>query len=376
MVSFNKDKSNGKFWSNQFSGNIEKTHFPFDYYENNYTDNNIASVDFTLSKHISNKIMSICAGSDNNIFAFLVTNVIGLLYRYSGKKESIIGIPINKQLGKERLLNTSLFIRNDITDSMSYKELLVQVRNSIRDVNKNQNYHVRGLLSELGFSTDKQESNLAHVKIMYDNIHFKDYLDNINSSMFFIFKNNDDYIECTVEYDKTLYRSLTIERIISHYIKMIKAAVENILIPLNDISLIEIQEKEQILQVFNDTSVVYDRDKTIQDLFEVQAMKYKDRIAVNYDGMTLTYSELNNKANYIARSLVEKGVTHDDIIAINANKSLEMIIGILAVLKAGAAYLPLDFNYPSQRIQFMLDDCGVKLLLSNFDLDMEYEGIE
>src|SRR5690606_10754061 len=112
----------------------------------------------------------------------------------------------------------------------------------------------------------------------------------------------------------------------------------------------------KLLYEFNDTYTDYPRDKTIQQLFEEQVEKTPDNIAVVFEDKKLTYSELNEKANSLARVLRDNGVKADSIVGIMVERSIEMIVGIMAVLKAGGAYLPIDPLYPAERIKYMLAD--------------------
>ena len=123
-------------------------------------------------------------------------------------------------------------------------------------------------------------------------------------------------------------------------------------------------EKQQILSDFNATEAEYPRDKTIHELFEAQVEQTPDNVAVVFEEEQLTYRELNARANQLARVLREKGVQPDTLVGIMAERSLEMIVGILAILKAGGAYVPIDPEYPEERIRYMLEDSGVEILLT------------
>ncbi|MCY9639400.1 AMP-binding protein, partial [Paenibacillus thiaminolyticus] len=128
------------------------------------------------------------------------------------------------------------------------------------------------------------------------------------------------------------------------------------------------EEKNTILNVFNDTWADYPRDKTIHQLVEEQAERTPDRAAVVYEGSQLTYRELNTKANQLARTLRAEGVRPDQPVGLLAERSLEMIVGMLAIMKAGGAYVPMDPEYPEERLGYMLTDSGAKLLLTQSHL--------
>ncbi|SFB48262.1 non-ribosomal peptide synthetase, partial [Clostridium frigidicarnis] len=168
----------------------------------------------------------------------------------------------------------------------------------------------------------------------------------------------------------------TIERLSNHYIKVLETIINNNEIELDSIDLLSDQERNQILYDFNDTEVEYINNSTIQELFESQVEKTPDNIAVVFEDKKLTYKELNEKANSLAMILRNKGVKPNSIVAIMVEKSLEMAIGIMAILKSGAAYLPIDPTYPKQRIGYMLQDSESKVLLSKEGLsdNLEFYG--
>ncbi|WP_166627298.1 AMP-binding protein, partial [Jeotgalicoccus sp. S0W5] len=124
------------------------------------------------------------------------------------------------------------------------------------------------------------------------------------------------------------------------------------------------EEENQLLVEFNDTQADYPRDKTIQALFEDQVQKNPDQVALVFEGQQLTYAELNQQANRVAHLLRQKGVKSEDRVALLTVRSLDMIVGMLGILKSGGAYLPIDPEYPMERIDFMLADSGAKAVLS------------
>ncbi|WP_143318654.1 AMP-binding protein, partial [Clostridium sp. HBUAS56017] len=124
------------------------------------------------------------------------------------------------------------------------------------------------------------------------------------------------------------------------------------------------EEKQKLLYEFNDTYTEYPRNKTICELFEEQVEKTPDQVAVVFENKELTYRELNERSNHLGRILREKGVKPDTMVGIMVDKSFEMMIGILGILKAGGAYLPIDIEYPEDRIKYMLEDSNANILLT------------
>ena len=147
-------------------------------------------------------------------------------------------------------------------------------------------------------------------------------------------------------------------------LNILKEIVNNIEVKISDIVILGKEEKQKLLVEFNNTSLEYKKEKTIQELFEEQVEKTPNNIAVTFEDKVLTYKELNEKANSLARALRENGVGPDVIVGIMVERSLEMIVGIMAILKAGGAYLPIDPEYPEDRTKYMLENSKAVLLLT------------
>ncbi len=152
---------------------------------------------------------------------------------------------------------------------------------------------------------------------------------------------------------------------INHFSRILSNLSKDIYIKIDEIEIIEEEEKNQILYEFNDTKVEYPKDKAIQELFEEQVEKTPNNIAVVFEDKKLTYRELNEKANSLARVLRDKGVKADSIVGIMVERSIEMIVGIMGILKSGGAYLPIDPSYPVERIEYMIEDAKIDILITS-----------
>ncbi|WP_255288952.1 non-ribosomal peptide synthetase, partial [Bacillus cereus] len=177
------------------------------------------------------------------------------------------------------------------------------------------------------------------------------------------------------EYNANAYDSTSIERIRGHLIQVIQQVVTNPQICIQDLELVTVEEKAQILEVFNNTVTEYSREKTIHQLFEEQVERTPNHLAVVFEDQQLTYRELNGRANQLARTLREKGVQANQLVGIMADRSLEMIVGILGILKAGAAYVPIDPEYPRERIRYMLEDSDINILLTKYASAVQMERV-
>lgn len=165
-------------------------------------------------------------------------------------------------------------------------------------------------------------------------------------------------------YNAKVYQRVFVKRIGVHLERIAESIISNPDIPINELDILSNEEKKQILQEFNDTNSPYSNDKTIHEMFEEQVEKTPKNIAVVFNGNSLNYEELNNKSNQLARMLREKGVVADTLVALMLERSIDIIVGILGIIKAGGAILPIDPDYPAERIKYMLEDSKANILLT------------
>ena len=174
-----------------------------------------------------------------------------------------------------------------------------------------------------------------------------------------------DNIDLEVEYSTDLFDESRIERMIEHFCTLLEAAAANPGQQLSKLPLLTDAERQQMLVEWNRTEAPYPKDRCLHQLFEDQVERAPDAIAVEFEDKQLSYRQLNERANKLARHLQRLGVGPDTLVALCVERSLEMVVGLLGILKAGGAYVPLDPSYPSERLAFMLRDSGALLLLTH-----------
>ncbi|MCY9731803.1 amino acid adenylation domain-containing protein, partial [Paenibacillus apiarius] len=271
----------------------------------------------------------------------------------------------------------TLAMRNAPAGEKTFQEYVQEVKENTLSAYENQDYPFEELVSKLDVSRDMSRNPLFDTMFVLQNIEqravsiegltCKLYPNEHNIAKFdltFSLTEEAEGIAGTIEYARSLYKEETIERMAAHFKQVIDAILSDPQRKLSSIEIISPEEKAQILETFNDTAADYPRDKTIHQLFEEQAERTPDQAAVVYEESQLTYRELNTKANQLARTLRAEGVQPDQLVGILAERSLEMIIGILAIMKAGGAYVPMDPEYPEERLGYMLEDSGAELLLT------------
>lgn len=318
-----------------------------------------------LANDVSSQLIKLSNHSDSRLHMILTACIVLLIERYTGCRDIVVGIPVDKQDTEGDFINTVLAIRNQLPGNMIFKELLLQVRQNIVEAVEHQNYPIDVLLYDLGMTMNDGYFPLFDVTVILENIHDRKYIMNVNPLINFIFRAKDDNYEVELEYNSLAYESATVERIFTHFSRILETVVCNVNTRLDEVEILSKSEKESILFGFNTSKTDYPGDKTIHGLFEEQVALTPASIALVYEETYLTYTELNIMANQLAYTLVKKGVQAEIIVGISFTRSIMMIVGMLGVLKAGGAYLPIDPKYPVERIKYIIDDSAIKILLVN-----------
>jgi len=361
MHNTDEHESEKNYWLSKLSEELEAGNIFSDYNCADGSKTGLNKLEIKFTEDLSEKLNKISNKSMQNLYLILLASVMALLHKYTGSSDIIVGAPVYKQNMESDLLNTVLVIKGKILESSTFKELLLNVKKDMTESMANQNYPVELLLKDLAAEGSNQ---ILQNFVLLENIHSKRYIEHLKANLIFSFNKQDGYVQLELEYDAKLYKHSTAERMANHLINVLNIISNNVEVLVSEIDIMTEAERQKILNEFNATKTEYPKDKTVHGLFEEQAEKTPDNIAVVYEERYLTYKELNEKANQLARLLQEKGVTHGDLVAIMVEKSLDIVIGILGILKAGGAYLPIDPEYPQNRILSMLNDSNVKLLLT------------
>ena len=181
-------------------------------------------------------------------------------------------------------------------------------------------------------------------------------------------------ISLTIEYCTDLFREETVRRLLSHFENLLKSIAEKPSDKLRDLVILSDAERRQLLYEFNDTAADYPRDKTVHQIFEEQAELTPLNVALVFNDRKMTYGELNARANRLARTLRARGVGPDSVVGLMVDRSFEMIVAMLGTLKAGGAYMPIDPEYPEDRVAYMLENSGAVLLLTKKGLKAPFDG--
>lgn len=369
-----------QYWLQELAKPLPTLHLPTDYPRPNTQTYNGNYLLHVLEKHESERLKKIARQLNTSYHNLLLSVYFLFLNRLTKDKDIIVGVPIAGRDQKELedvvgLFVNSVAIRVNFNELDNFKALCEQVKIKSLQGYKNGKYPFDLLVSALNPDRDLSRNPIFSTFFQfYENLPPANEKTTLFDLTLFCRRVGEN-IEFRMEYNTDLFAEKTIKRYFNYFLNLLRVVLDNPNVGLPEAEMLSEEEKNQILVDLNDTAFVHPTEKTIYELFEEQVEKQGDKVAVIFDGRALTYHELNQKANQLARKLREHGVVSDDVIGIMANRSFEMIIGIMAILKAGAAYLPIDPSYPEERIKFILRDSGTKLLLvQNQSIQVTFEG--
>ncbi len=334
-----------------------------------------------FSKSLTDAIAALSQREQVTPFMTLLAAFATLLYRYTGQEDILIGSPIagRKFPEIEPLIGffvNTFVLRLRLQGNPTFAQLLQRVREMALGAYEHQDLPFEKLVEELQPERDASRSPLFQVVFAFQNTENRAWqlpglsaidLDTNSGTAKFdltlFVKETEQGFKFIFEYNADLFDRETIARMAGHFQTLLAGIVENPQQPVSQLPLLTEPERQQLLVEWNDTFTEYPRHHCIHQLFETQVEETPDAIAVVFENQQLTYRELNAKANQLARSLQKLGVEPETLVGLCAERSLEMIVGLIGILKAGGAYVPLDPAYPSERLAFMLSDTRVPVLL-------------
>ncbi|NDI36677.1 non-ribosomal peptide synthetase [Chengkuizengella sediminis] len=373
------------FWANQLSGVIPQLQLQTDLRREEKRTFDGETVYFNVSKHITEQINETCHKKRITLNAYLLSVYYILLNKYTGQDELVVGSltaarrhpDIHRMLG---MFANFLPVRYQVNDELSSNEMMSEMQELLGNIYEHQEYPYNDMILKLLKDTDRSRNPFFDTMLIFhnqletnysleaDNLKLTQYdLHSNTSKLDFkldIFPEENGSLKCILEYNCNLFKRETMVRFTEHYQNILKSVTNVPEQKIKEINILSEEEKFKITNVFNETSSPYEKNKTVVELFVEQANKTPNNIAVQYKNEKLTYRELNEKSNQLAKTLVSFGVQSDQVIAVMAERSLEMIVGIFAILKAGGAYLPIAPDLPEERIQYMLEDSQVKMILT------------
>ena len=381
---FQKDK---KYWTEQFQTIPETAKIP------GSKENKGKELDvignrkvYQIDKELVDKIKIYCRGNNISLYNFFMS-VYGIyISDATNLDEFVIGTPILNRTNYKEKNSAGMFInmepfKMNLEGIEDFRTFVKKVASNSLNMLKHQKYSYQNLLEEIR-KKDKNVPNLYNILLSYQitntqmsggSVKYKTEwtfngccADDIDIQIYDI--NDTGLLNISYDYKISLYDEKDIEAIHSRILYIIEqiTSIENI--KIKDIEIITPEEKEKLVYEFNKTKLEYDKNIPIIKYFEQQVEKTPNNIALVFEKQTMTYKDLNEKANSLAHYLREKGVKNNTIVGIMVNRSFEMMITILAVLKSGGGYIPIAPDYPDERIEYMLNNSKADILLTEKEL--------
>ena len=374
-----------QYWRQQLNG-ISRLQLPTDRPRPLNRASKGAKRHFILSAELSANLKLLSHYHGATLFMTLMAVFQTLLHRYTSQDDIAIGCPV---AGRNRsevenligfFLNILVF-RTDICGEESFVELLERVRQVCLGAYAHQDLPFEKLVEELRPERQLNRNPLVDVTFVFQNtpsvapqfyeasvsqLEIDNGIARFELQLFM--EETGGQLQGYFSYSTDLFDEPTIARMAEHFLHLIEGIVANPNRRIAELQLLTETERQQLLVEWNGTQRDYAKDKCIHELFEEQVEKTPHAIAVVFDEQQLTYRELNNRANQLARYLKKVGVGPEVLVGICVERSIEMVVGLLGILKAGGAYVPLDPAYPKERLAFMLEDAQPKVLLTQSEL--------
>ena len=390
-----------KYWLNELAGPIPALELPLDHPRPPVRRESGASLALNLSSELSSQLKAIALELGTTLYALLLAAFATLLHRYSGQTDLTIGSPFHGRSEPhfERLVGcliNSLVLRVGITSDTLFTTLLEDVARRSRLALAHADYPLQLLVEKLQPERDVSRTPLFQVMFSYENFQdaatFLSALSEVENTaarelrfgvatrplplhqqegQFDLSLRTLEYgdrIVGNLVYNTSLFEATTAQRMVGHFTQILKGIAANPQSSIGALPLLTDAERQVLLVKWNQTKTDWTPDRCFAQLFESQVEQTPDACAATHDGLSLSYHALNRKANQLAHLLRSLGVGPDVRVALYFDRSLPLLIGLLAVVKSGGAFVPIDPDYPHDRIQFMLDDSRPKLILTQLSL--------
>ena len=347
---------------------------------------NGAGATIELSAALSTQLKQLAQQSDATLFMVLLAGFKVLLSRYTGQDSIAVGSPIANRNRPEiegliGFFVNSLVMHTDVSGNPSFTEVLSRVRQTALEAYAHQDVPFEKLVEELQperslnrhplfqvmFAIQQQEILTSNFSLPNLEVGWYQEAGADITTRFDIEVHlwpHSDGIKGLCTYNRDLFEPETIERLLGHYQVLLESIVAAPHTPIGQLTLLPPTERHQLLMEWNQTVTDYPAEQCIHQLFEVQAEKTPDAVAVVFGEQQLSYGELNAQANQLAHYLQQHGVEGGDLVGICVERSVEMVVGLLGILKVGGAYVPLDPSYPQHRLDYMIVDANLSLLLT------------
>jgi len=374
------------YWKTQLSESPTVLELPTDFPRPAVQTSNGAHFTFSLPKDLSDQLTKISRQEGVTQFMTMLAAFQTFLYHYTGQDDISVGTPIaNRNRGEiEGLIGlfvNTLVLRTKLPGKISFRQLLSRVRETTLGAYAHQDLPFEKVVDAIQPERNMSHTPLFQVMFMLQNANRQELsVEDLSISSISLnteistfdltlsMVEADEGYAGVFEYNTDLFKESTIKTMFEHFQKLLEQIAVNPDTKLADLSLLTEDQQRQIIEEWNDTETPYPADQCIHRLFETQVAKTPNAVAVISESGQLTYQQLNERANQLAQVLQRCGVNSEVPVGICLKRSSEMIVGLMGILKSGGCYLPLDPDYPDDRLAFMIEDSAIPVLITQQDL--------
>src|SRR5690554_3447347 len=382
-----------RYWLDRLAGDLPVLDLPTDRPRPSVQTLRGGTVEVHLPPALSASVAALARAERVTPFVVYLSALQAVLQRYSGQSDILVGTPTwgrtrpEFQRGIGYYVNT-VVLRGDLSGSPTFRTLLGRSRTTVLEALAHQDYPFNVLVQRLGLAADRSRPPVFQVMFNYLNVSplmvggglAEDGSPTLEVAGLkvegFPIPNQEGQFDLALEiiqagsltqavirYNTDLFDRETIERMAGHYRTLLEAAVQDPATPISRLPILTPEERRRVLIDWNRTERSYPADATLPSLFETQAQRTPDAVAVVCGEDTLTYAELERRANRLAHRLRSCGVGRESLVAIYMERSIEQVVAVLAVTKAGGAWVPIDPDYPPERVRWMLEDSRAPVVL-------------
>ncbi|MFG0331997.1 MAG: amino acid adenylation domain-containing protein, partial [Maioricimonas sp. JB049] len=373
-----------KYWLETFGDEVPVLQLPTDYARASVQSFRGKRLRFELAGESVGKLKQLAQETDSSLYMVLLASFQVLLAKYAGQEDIVVGSPIagRKHPDLERVIGmfvNTLAMRNQPEAAKGFREFVKEVKQNALQAYAHQDYPFDELVQKLNIPREPNRNPLFDAWFVYQNLERTAFqLPDVAVTTYPIehevsrydlrlsaWEHEENCIRFNLQFCTDLFKLETAERMAKHLLQVLREATAHPDRTIGELELVDEAERQQLVVDFNATAEpAYPQDRTLASLFEEQVRRTPDKPAVWYEGETLTYAQLNERANRLAYVLQARGVAADQPVALLVERSVEMLVSMLGVLKAGGAYVPMDPNHPEERLRYVLDDSGARVLLT------------
>ncbi|MEO6732999.1 MAG: amino acid adenylation domain-containing protein, partial [Ferruginibacter sp.] len=382
------------YWKKQLEA-VPPLQLPLDFSRPAIWSTNGATSSFQIDKELLSGLNKLSQQQGSTLFMVLLATFKVLLHRYSGQQDICVGTPIagRQQQELEGLIGffvNTLALRTTVSGDESFTSFLRQVQSVTMEAYENQEVPFERIVDEVVKERSLGRNPLFQVMMVFMNTpdvpqlrfgdmqlsveRFENTTAKFDIQMFL--SGTPDGLAMVTEYCTDLFTAATINRMMAHFGELLAAVVNEPTQKISSLSMLTPQEEHHLVVELNNNKAVYSKDKNVVNLFEQQVLKTPDAIAIIVDDGQFTYRQLNGHANQLAHYLRSHGAKEETLVPICLSRSLQMIVAIWGILKAGAAYVPIDPEYPAERISYMLEDTAATMVVTSRQSSNKIPGAE